>query len=257
MIHLLTQMLAAMQQELTIIEDHALAASFQLAEQAFQLATIHLLRLKDNLRSVAWNDKQTVLYFFKKIQPAYFAEILFYYKVLRIEEEKPAGSPNHVRLYYKSMIQTARQYVDGHHFLHSYDALQLCYLDEILFDLPPSEITIYPPDENFHYTEYFNFFSYCLSKIKAMERLQKYLNAKYQEQKPPGREPDFSGVIEAGSGYSKRIVRIEAQEIIKKLSWLESSAIAADTFNGYVEQVAKRHGRYRQILQNLSSPNFN
>lgn len=252
MLYILNEMLASLQQDLAMVTGGHKELTFQLADQAFQYSVLHLLRLKESLKSISWGDQATVLYFFKKIQPAYFTEILFYYKVLQTEEQKPNGSANHIRLYYSSLIPPTRQYIQRQQFLHSYQLLRLNYLDETLFGLPPADIYVYPAGSSFHYTEYFNFFSYCLSKINAMERLAQYLHHRYHGATATGCPVDGRSELPVNTGFSKYAIQMEAREIREKISWLESVEIIHEhSLKPAVNTIIKRRRFYSDLLSSL------
>jgi hypothetical protein len=252
MVYILNQMLSSLRHDLAIVTGGQKELSFRLADQAFQYAVIHLLRLKERLKSISWSDQATTLYFFKKIQPAYFTEILFYYKVLQTEEQKPSGSANHIRLYYSSLIPPTKEYIQRQHFLHSYQSLGLTYLDETLFGLPPSDISVYPTGSSFHYTEYFNFFSYSLSKINAMERLVQYLDLRYHAAEVTSHTVDGQSELPANTGFSKYAIQMEAREIREKISWLESVEMFHEhSLKPALNTMIKRRRFYTDLLSSL------
>lgn len=161
--------------DLKAIESNKKLSTLEIAELALIHVAGHLLKLKVGLKKIPLKKINDQILFFKKIQPRYFSALLYYQFIAVMERKNPGGSHSQQVLYYHRALKQVNNYLDQRQFFVTYKRLKCRYLDQVLFSLPPDDLAVYPDNGDFHYTEYFNFFSYSLAKINAYERLRQFL----------------------------------------------------------------------------------
>jgi len=246
--------------DLKVIESNGKLSALDIAELALIKTAGHLLNLKAAIQVIPLKNISDQILFFKKIQPEYFCALLYYHYIARLEREKTACSYNGQVLYYQQALNRVNAYLASRQPLVTYDKLKCCYLDEILFRLPPDELSVYPDNINFHYTEYFNFFSYSLAKIWAYQRLQSFLSraavsgsAKFPNAKNKAKhiKIDRDKAIKVN-----KTLLAERDEILRKIEWLElKTEMSNNGFYGAIKNVVSRkksrRARIRYIMSKL------
>lgn len=231
---LLQDSLAKMQSELAARigpED----LSFTSSRDGFMIVSEHLRALKNQMARLqsAFTTKDVQTYFFKEIQSGFLKEIMYYTRAMEIDQRRPSGSYAAQVLYYRDELHKLYQYVYRQRYLLSYYQAGLCYLDDILFSLPPGDITVYPADQHFSGTEHFNFFSYCLGKAQAYESLYQDLASFFMSMKrgKPSLKEEPVSICPAPE------VMQEATEIMQKIQWLEKPVPPASSMLRNLEKI--------------------
>lgn len=251
-------LLSMLHADLKAIESNQNLSALEIADLALIKTAGHLLNLKAAIKVIPLNNICDQILFFKKIQPEYFSALLYYHYIARLEREKFAGSYNGQVLYYQRAVNQINVYLAARQPLVTYDKLKCSYLDHVLFRLPPDELSVYPDNINFHYTEYFNFFSYSLAKIWAYHRLLPFLSkaatngsAKFPRKKNKGTtiQIERSRVLKVNKSQLS-----ERDEIIRKIEWLElKTEMSNNAFYGLIKNIAVRKKNNRAGIDYIMS----
>ncbi|MEZ2442753.1 RteC domain-containing protein [Chitinophaga sp. RCC_12] len=251
-------LLSMLHADMKAIESNHNLSALEIADLALIKTAGHLLNLKAAIKVIPLNNVCDQILFFKKIQPEYFSALLYYHYIARLEREKVAGSYNGQVLYYQRAINQINVYLAARQPFVTYDKLKCTYLDHILFRLPPDELSVYPDNINFHYAEYFNFFSYNLAKIWAYQRLLPFLTkaATYGSAKfPRKKSKDATIQIERSKVLKVNKSQLsERDEIIRKIEWLElKTETSNNTFYAVTKKVALRKKSNRAGIEYIMS----
>lgn len=172
--------LATMQSEM----DAAQAASETLQQQSIksmEIARRYLLELKERLVSVQLSEEAEI-YFFKQVKPRFYSPLIYYYKILQWELEKPTGGKKLLRKYWQTQLVKLYYFFRKYHFLYHYYRSGATYLDAKLFlrNTPQSlpGVATYQIDIDPSFTTGYDF---ILARMLANERLQVYLETKLRE----------------------------------------------------------------------------
>jgi len=221
--------------------------SFNTSRDAFMIVAAHLKMLKDSMAHLpsAFAGKAVQTFFFKEIQSGYLKEIMYYTRAMEIDRQRPSGSYAAQVLYYRDELHKLYQYVYRQRHLLAYYQAGLCYLDDILFSLPPGDITVYPADQRFSGTEHFNFFSYSLGKAQAYETLYHDLASLLMCMKHG--QPSLKA--EPVSICPVPETRREASEILQKIRWLEQPASSSTTLLINLERIRADRKQRRALIK--------
>lgn len=141
--------------------------SRETAEQSLQ----ELIELADTIQT-----KEEEILFFKSIKPRFQAEIIFYAKVYKLEQNRPVGSVKKQKKYFNKELKSLRQYFNDDKFIYQYLRSGDTQRDEQFFfkPTPTSTIALYDFDA-FTLPSTPIAFDNVVARIKAHELLQAYL----------------------------------------------------------------------------------
>ncbi|MET3876466.1 RteC domain-containing protein [Chitinophaga sp. OAE865] len=249
-------LLRMMNTDLKCIASRPKMTALAIAELSLINASGHLLELKAQIRRLPLKKIKEQVLFFKLVQPQYFCALLYYQFICSLERNKPVASTKQHMLYYHDALRQVNHYLDSRQHFAMYHKLDCRYLDKILFTLPPDDLSVYPQNGSFHYTEYFSFFSYCKAKVMAYERLQLFLSkavksgaARFRgEKKKTKKEPEAK---------LKKITKWhlkERDEILAKIGWLEMKTEArCNIFYNTLKSCISRKNRRVTILESITT----
>lgn len=160
--------------ELEVIAEHHTAPIDKITV-ALKKVLSALYALREYLHEHPFTDIQQEILFFKEIKPKYLCLYIFHQERYKIQTTAPVGSKKTIKKYYEEELLFIRRFFERHAFEYQYYKLNATEMDERLFvrgrfpavSLFPEIAEIDPLFSSSH--------DYLFSKIKAFERLQKFL----------------------------------------------------------------------------------
>ncbi|MBS1780998.1 MAG: RteC domain-containing protein [Bacteroidetes bacterium] len=167
--------LAAMHRELQQIEDTS-ESYLQLAERSYNTVQEYLQRLKSFIQAYGFEDSQEEISFFKEVKPKFLKELIYFKEAFYLEANTPPGDTSNICAYYRQAIRRIAVFFERNHRFYIYYKTGKTDRDEQYFtDSNPQEnlLTEYLLDMD---RKFSNPYSFKLSKIQALERLNDRIN---------------------------------------------------------------------------------
>lgn len=211
----------------------------------------HLIAYKKKFADFDFSDTGNQIYFYKKVQPAYFQELFYFFDLLNITSTALQKEPAAIPAYYQEQLDRMELYLGKHSFFRAYLAEHRAHLDDILFIQPSPEVSVYPDNDDYGDASFFNFNSFVLAKIAGYERLAVYLKdqltveltSTIRSQERPDINLFFSMLREDPEVSSLY------EEMKRKMSWLQSAP--QEGIAGYLTIIRERKHAERQLWQTL------
>ncbi len=232
--------LVAMHRELQQIEDTS-ESYLQLAERSYNKVQEYLQRLKSFIQTYGFEDSTEEISFFKEVKPKFLRELIYFKEAFYLEANKPPGDKDNICNYYRQSIRRIAAFFERNHRFYIYYKTGKTDRDEQYF-------TGGSPEENL-LTEYLldmdkkfsNQYSYKLSRIQALERLNDLINYQLRELETPAHTgvaeltlpwtDKKSGLIEILYGIQSMGSLNHAKAELKQIARLFEAAFKIDLGN--------------------------
>lgn len=169
-----TKLRLNLDQELTNIERTGENA-IQIANNCFIRTEAILKELKDYVLQHEFESAEEEIWFFKEVKPDFLQDVIYYMRLFILESQKPLGSSDRLKEYFNTSLNNIALFIERNQQFNTYyktgdTSRDLRYFTrdednksngtEYALDIDPRFSTLY---------------SFKLAKIKAYERLSRYI----------------------------------------------------------------------------------
>jgi hypothetical protein len=254
-----------MKEELQQMERDGSYSLLQIYESCIGIVGTALEQLKDLVLTHPFISPEEEVLFFKTIKPRFYAHLLYYIRIYRMEINRPPGSKEIVDYYYKKELQKLTLFFDRNREFYQYYRSGATYLDAVYF-LRTRPGAMHPCKNEF--TRQPDSFSACqdhkISLILANELLSDYIHSALEKFNPkteiaPARKMELTwtgqkvGLAELIYAFHASGVLNNSQIDIKKMTDFFSSAFNIQLGNIYkiFEEIRMRKKNRTVFLDSL------
>lgn len=92
-------------------------------------------------------SKEAEIHFFKKEQPLFFSQLIFYVKVFQLESNRPAGGAGAERKFFQQQLDRLQFFFENHQEFYKYYRTGATHLDELYFLRGRYDLRLLPDDK--------------------------------------------------------------------------------------------------------------